>query len=53
MGDGDSFVDFSGQVLKPSANKAVDTLQLSLNGSGDRTFDALGFSCSLSFWKAG
>lgn len=38
MGDGDSFVDFSGQVLKPSANKAVDTLQLSLNGSGDRAF---------------
>lgn len=38
MGDGDSFVDFLGQVLKPSANKAVDTLQLSLNGFGDRTF---------------
>lgn len=35
MGDGDSFVDFSGQVLKPSANKAVDTLPLSLNASGD------------------
>lgn len=35
MGDGDSFVDFSGQVLKPSANKAVDRLQLSLNGSGE------------------
>lgn len=36
MGDGDSFVDFSGQVLKPPANKAVDTLQLSLSGSGDQ-----------------
>lgn len=38
MGDGDSFVDFSGQVLKPSANKAVDTLQVSPNGSGDWPF---------------
>lgn len=41
MGDGDSFVDFPGQVLKPSANKAVDTLRLSPNGSGDRPFSIL------------
>lgn len=51
MGDGDSFVDFLGQVLKPSANKAVDTLQLMVSETA--LFDALGFSCSLSFWKAG
>ena len=38
MGDGDSFVDFSGQVLKPSANKAADTLHQSLNAPGDPAF---------------
>lgn len=54
MGDGDSFVDFSGQVLKPPANKAVDTLPLSLGGSGDRAFWYLGFFLFFEqlFWEA-
>lgn len=54
MGDGDSFVDFSGQVLKPPANKAVDTLQLSLSGSGHRAFRYSKFFLFFEqlFWKA-